>query len=106
MNYQLIIQFPLTNASADDFDKLLMIENELELTLRDKHKVDGHDIGSGKMNIFISTSEPAETFDLARKALSDNDLKIITVAFRDIVDDNYSVLWPENYSGEFEIKQA
>lgn len=83
-----------------------MVENELELTLRDKHKVDGHDIGSGKMNIFISTSDPDETFELARKALSDNDLKIITVAFRDIMDDNYSVLWPENYSGEFEIKQA
>ena len=104
MNYQLVIQFPLTDASADDFDKLLVIENELDLTLRDTHQVDGHDIGSGEMNIFIFTNNPNEAFELAKNTLSEKDLNKIMVAFRDINSDKYSVIWPENYNGDFRIK--
>ena len=104
MNYQLILQFSLTDASANDFDRLLMIENELDLVLRDKHQVDGHDIGSNEMNIFIHTNDPNEAFGLAKNILSEKDLEILLVAFRDVKDDKYSVMWPENYKGEFKIK--
>jgi len=104
MNYKLVIQFPLTDASADDFDKLLVIENELDLTLRDAHQVDGHDIGSGEMNIFIFTNNPNEAFKLAKNTLSEKDLNKIMVAFREINSDKYSVIWPENYNGDFRIK--
>jgi hypothetical protein len=104
MNYQLVLQFPLTDATADDFDKLLMIESQLELALREKHQVDGHDIGTGEMNIFIFTNEPNETFELAKKTLSEKDFTFMTAAFRDMNGDKYSVIWPENYNGEFEIK--
>jgi len=104
MNYQLVIQFPLTDASADDFDKLLVIENELDLALRDAHQVDGHDIGSGEMNIFIFTNNPNEAFKLAKNTLSEKDLNKIMVAFREINSDKYSVIWPENYNGDFRIK--
>ncbi|MCK4744357.1 MAG: hypothetical protein KAT25_11100 [Sulfuriflexus sp.] len=83
-----------------------MIENELELVLRDHHQVDGHDIGAGEMNIFIHTNDPNETFELAKKTLSKKDLEIISVAFRDMKGDEYSVIWPENYNGEFRIKKA
>lgn len=104
MNYQLVIQFPLTDATADEFDRLLMIENELELVLRDKHIVDGHDIGAGEMNIFIHTNDPEEAFELAKTTLTEKDLEKISVAFRDMIGDQYSVLWPKNYDGEFRIK--
>ena len=104
MNYQLVIQFPLTDASADDFDRLLMIENKLDLALRDKHQVDGHDIGAGKINIFIHTNNPVEAFELAKSTLSDNDMKTISVAFKDIDGDIYSVVWPENHNDVFTIK--
>jgi len=104
MNYQLVIQFPLTNASADDFDRFLMIENELELALRNTHQVDGHHIGAGEMNIFINTNDPDEAFELAKNTLSEKDLEVISVAFRDMEGEEYSVLWPENYDGEFRIK--
>ena len=104
MNYQLVIQFPLTNASANEFDRILMIENELELTLRNTHRVDGHHIGAGEMNIFINTNDPNEAFELAKNTLSEKDLEVISVAFRDMEGEVYSVIWPENYDGEFRIK--
>ena len=104
MNYQLVIQFPLSDASADDFDQLLVIENKLDLALRYKHQVDGHDIGSGEMNIFIHTNDPTEAFRISKDALSEKDLEIVMVAFRELNGDKYSVLWPENFDGEFRIK--
>ncbi|MFW2372450.1 MAG: hypothetical protein ACN4GM_04960 [Gammaproteobacteria bacterium] len=103
MNYQLVIQFPLTGASADYFDRILMIENELNLALRDKHQVNGHDIGAGKINIFINTNNPDEAFELVRSILSEKDLKNISAAFRDMEGDDFSVIWPENYNAEFKI---
>ena len=97
------MQFQLSNASADDFDQLLVIENKLELALRYKHQVDGHDIGSGEMNIFIHTNDPTEAFKISQNALSEKDLEIVTVAFRELDGDKYSVLWPEKFDGEFRI---
>ena len=104
MNYQLVIQFPISDASADDFDRLIMIESELGLILRDKHQVDGHDIGSGEMNIFIHTNDPKEAFELAKNTLSEKDLETILVAYRDMKGSEYSLIWPESFDDEFKIK--
>lgn len=103
MNYQLVIQFPLTDSSADDFDQLLMIENELNLSLRDKHQVNRHDLGSDVMNIYIHTDNPDEAFELVKNILSENDLNKITAAFSDIEGDDYSVIWPDIYNETFKI---
>ena len=104
MNYQLVIQFPITDASADDFDRLIMIETELGIVLRDQHNVDGHDLGTGEMNIFIHTDNPREAFHLARDVLSKADLETIVVAFREMTGEDYSVIWPENFGSEFGVK--
>jgi hypothetical protein len=106
MNYQLIIQFQLADASVDDFDRLIIIENELRIIMKDKHDVDGHDLGADEMNIFIHTNDPDDAFKLAKNVLSKNDLKTILVASRQMKGEEYSVIWPENFSGEFKIKQA
>ncbi|MCH8104490.1 MAG: ABC transporter [Proteobacteria bacterium] len=104
MNYQLVIQFPITDASADDFDRLIMIETELGIVLRDQHDVDGHHLGAGEMNIFIHTDNPREAFRLARDVLSKADLETIVVAFREMTGEDYSVIWPENFDSEFGVK--
>ncbi len=101
MKYQLVIQYPLGNASADIFDKLLMIEQELGMVLKGSHIVNGHDIGLAEMNIFIHTNDPDEAFNLAKTILSDNDLEMIVAAYRDRQDENYSVIWPVNYTDDF-----
>jgi len=103
MKYQLVIQYPLGNASADVFDKLLMIEQELGLVLKGGHIVDGHDIGLDEMNIFIHTNDPDEAFRLAKTILSPDDLEMIVAAYRDRQDENYSVIWPDNYADDFTV---
>jgi len=103
VKYQLVLQFPIADASADDFDRLIMIENELSLSLKGYHDVDGHDIGSGEMNIFIHTDNPAEAFMLARGVLSKEDLEEISVAFREFDSDKFTLLWPENTDKKFKV---
>lgn len=104
MDYQLVIQFSLSDASADDFDQLLVIENRLDLALRYKHQVDGHDLGSDEMNIFINTNDPTEAFRISRDVLSEKELEIVTIALKELDGEKYSVLWPENFDDELRIK--
>ncbi len=104
MKYQVVIQFPLAGASAEDFDRLLMIENELGLVLMGMHQVDGHDMGPDEMNIFIHTNDPDEAFELVKNTLPENYLETILAACRDMKSDKYSMIWPENYNDEFTIK--
>ncbi|HIF49968.1 MAG TPA: ABC transporter [Thiotrichaceae bacterium] len=104
MNYQLVIQFSLVDAGVEDFERLMMLENELRVVLREKHMVDGHDLGAEKMNIFINTDDPNEAFTLAKDVLIEADLKTILVAYRDFESEEYVFIWPEKFSGEFRIK--
>ena len=104
MDYQLVIQFPIREATAEDFDRLIMIENELGIILGKQHNVDCHDLGSGEMNIFIHTNDPNKAFGLAKNVLSDKELNTISAAYRKTEDEKYSVIWPENFNGEFRIR--
>lgn len=57
MTAQLVLQF----AKAEDlnnYDKLLRFEEALISLLGRSADVDGHDFGSGEMNIFILTEDP------------------------------------------------
>ena len=56
------------------------------------------------MNIIIHTDDPDEAFALANNALSEKDLETILVAYRELEGEEYFVLWPENFSGEFKIE--
>ena len=49
----LTLQWPAS--SIEDFDALLNLENALEQALGTSAEVDGHDCGSGQMNVFIYT---------------------------------------------------
>ena len=50
MKNQLVLQF--RGDSLEDYDAMISLEDELIETLRDSAKVDGHDVGSGEVNIF------------------------------------------------------
>ena len=103
MKYQLVIQFPLNKASAIDFDRFLMIESELELKLRDKHRLNGHNIGSEKMNILIHTDDLNEALEVTKNTLSANDLKTTLMAYCPLNTEKYTVIWPDNDKREFTI---
>ena len=51
MRHILVLQWP--GSSEADFEELVKMEDELERSLSESAIVDGHDFGSGEMNIFI-----------------------------------------------------
>src|SRR5438309_880897 len=81
MKYALVLQWPMN--SIRDYDVMVGFETALIDALRDGSEIDGHDAGSGEMNIFISTDRPAEAFAELKVALVAHDLFTdIRVAYR------------------------
>jgi hypothetical protein len=101
MKYQLVLQFETSD--INDFDQLIEIEDRLENTLDQSHEVDGHDFGSGEMNIFIYTENPSDAFVAAKVQLIQSELNGMKAAFRETDGDTYTVLWPNDFSGEFNV---
>ena len=57
MTTQLVLQFK-ADGDLGSFEKLVSFEETLSLLLGQIAEVDGHDFGSGEMNIFILTDHP------------------------------------------------
>ncbi len=102
MKYLLVLQGPAS--SEADFNELVEMEDELELFLDENASADGHDFGSGEMNIFIETDQPERTFDEAGTILSTRSRWTdVRAAHREQLGESYTVLWPSGQT-EFEIK--
>lgn len=101
MKYQLVLQFPLSEDF--DFDALIELETRLTFELGSDHDVDGHDIGSGEINIFIHTDSPELAFEKAIVLLSAQLASTLKAAYRAIDSDQYQWVHPANYEGEFHI---
>jgi hypothetical protein len=94
MKYQLVLQWP---ASSVDYDSMISIEDSLIEGLPNDSKVDGHDAGSGQINIFIWTDKPTKTFEDVKSILSSRDAwPDILIAYRDVERSEYTALWPKN----------
>jgi hypothetical protein len=101
MKYQLVLQWPA--ASIDDYDSMVEIENLLIDQLAENSEVDGHDLGSGEMNIFILTNTPEQAFIEVKRIFAARGLLAPTrAAYREIGKEEYNVLWPKG-SKEFSI---
>ena len=95
MKYQLVLQWMAS--TIEDYDAMIQIENTLIDGLGEDHEVDGHDAGSGEVNIFIHTNDPKEAFKEIKSILGDRDIwREVRIAYREIVKEKYIVLWPEN----------
>jgi hypothetical protein len=93
MQYQLVLQF--NGDSLGDYDAMVALEDDLIQELGDTADVDGHDIGAGKANIFIVTSEPEIAFRRAKAALDRAQLLgAVTAAYRPVSTQTFTVLWP------------
>lgn len=94
MKYQLVIQFP--EALTGGFDLLIKLEDILEANLKTS-EVDGHDIGSGEMNIFIYTDDPQFTFNEI-KNLFESEKEVVCnmkAAYRDTEKEEFICIWPK-----------
>jgi hypothetical protein len=101
--YQLVIQFPLAQSMPypDEFETLTALESHFMEFEGEGFKVDGHDMGSGEMNIFILTSNPRVAFKTIEPYLpSDREWR---AGFRSVDSDLYEPLAPAGL-GEFNVK--
>ena len=102
MKYQLALQFPAN--SIADYDEMIALEDELIEKLGSSAKVDGHDCGSGEMNIFIHTDEPNKAFETIRPVVAKRKLiEKLTAAYRERTGEDYTVVWPIGFTKNFRI---
>ena len=102
MEYQLVFQFRGT--TLPDFDALIALEDELHVAVSAIADVDGHDIGSGEINIFFYTAVPTECLERSKPLLSSQSLlSNFVVAYREVEAEDYVVIWPEDSTGAFDI---
>jgi hypothetical protein len=102
MEYQLVIQFP--GDSLINYDEMVAIEDDLTAAIGNSAEVDGHDVGSGEMNIFILTRDPVRTFQQAKPVLGRRQsLQKVTAAYRLIGGNEFTVIWPEGATGKFSV---
>ncbi len=102
MKAQLVLQFK-TGEDLDSFDRLIQFEEELIALVGKTAEVDGHDSGSGGMNIFIITEDPIATFALVQQ--TDDSVRPsaeMKAAYRLLDRDDYVCLWPPELS-DFDI---
>ncbi len=102
MRYQLVLQWTL-GSFANDYDTLIATEDQLITNMADHVTVDGHDIGSGEMNIFILTDDPHASFSRVRSILeSGRTWAALRAAFREVDGSEYTILWPK-YLAQFRL---
>ena len=95
VKYQLVLQW--SGSSLKDYDEMIAMENKLMENLSEGTEVDGHDVGSGEVNIFILTDDPELTFSEAKAILGDSDQWLsVRAAYREGAESHYAILWPED----------
>lgn len=102
MDYQLVLQFK--GNTIQDFDSLVTLEEDLQRVVEPIAEVDGHDLGSGEINIFVLTADSVATFERAKTLLAGGSLlNKVGSAYRDLRSDRYIVIWPANSADVFTI---
>lgn len=102
MDYQLVL--PFRGDDCLDFDAMVSLEDEIQQIVEPMAEVDGHDVGSVEMNIFILTADPVATFDRVKPLLSAASLlDKVSVAYRELRSDDSAVLWSTSPTGAFVV---
>lgn len=102
MDFQLVLQWA-TESTTCNYDALIEVEELLIEGLPEGNEVDGHDLGSQQMNIFIRSKDPIACFGHARNILVDHEMwATVRAAYRHVDAEAYTVLWPENLA-EFKV---
>ena len=95
MKYQLVLQLPAS--SIKDYDEMIELEDAIIEGIDNLGDVDGHDAGSGEMNIFILTDEPQQAFERIRPMLEMRDLMHkLKAAYRKIGENDFTIIYPSD----------
>ena len=96
--HQLVLQFPA--GSLRSFDELVALEDRLADAIGALGDVDGHDAGSGEVNIFILTTRPRDAFEMARSLCVGREG--FRAAFRNVTSDEFTIVHPPDAT-EFRV---
>lgn len=106
MKYQLVLQFQ--GDDEDTLDKVTALEDQLIDLLEGSTlaEIDGHEEGDGVIYVNIETKNPAKVWEKIEpmvEAAASEGLEVNAVAYRERESEDYTVLWPADYEGEFEV---
>jgi hypothetical protein len=74
---------------------MVWVENVLINGVGNIADVDGHDAGSGEVNIFLLTDHPKLAFEAAKRTLGSKDFMIgLKAAIRECNEKDYQPIWP------------
>lgn len=106
--YQLVYQFAYIDGDLEQFNKVIALEDQLiEATADDLiAEVDGHDAGSGTMNIFLLTNAPQEAYDRLEPIVDGSAVARewgYRAAYRRLDGDEFHDLWAADDAPPFRV---
>ncbi|HVJ78191.1 MAG TPA: hypothetical protein VM620_10200 [Hyphomicrobium sp.] len=105
MNHQLVLQFQ--GDDDETLDKVIDLEDRLieALAGSTSAEVDGHEPGDGVINLILLARNATKAWEKIEPIVegASDELDINAVAFRGLDGDDFTVLWPVDYEGEFEL---
>ena len=91
----LVLQWP-SSSTPKELNLLISLEDQIREDIGDYGNVDGHDIGSGEMNIFIFTEDPKATFERVKNIGSiPKHMSNLKAGYREVGEDAFVPLYPE-----------
>ncbi len=93
-------------ATLADYEAMIQLEHQLGLLLRATAmaSVAGHDMSADEKHIFIHTPVPGQTFEHCKPLLASvRALDGLTAAYRAFDGNDYQVLWPVPFRGQYAV---
>ena len=105
MNHQLVLQFH--GDDDETVEKVIELEDRLIEALAGSTavEVDGHEPGEGVTNLILVARNAAKVWEKIEPIVegATDHLDVNAVAFRPLDTEEFTVLWPVDYEGEFEM---
>ena len=105
MNQQLVLQFH--GDDDETLDRVIALEDRLIEAFEGSTaaEVDGHEPGDGVINLVLLAKNAAKLWEKIEPIVEDasDELDINAVAFRNLDSEEFTVLFPADYEGEFEL---
>jgi hypothetical protein len=102
MDYQLVVKF--WRKSLDDENFVATIQDELKEALGESAVLDGYDISSKEINLFVITPDPKHSFRRLKTVIENRGtLRGVSAAYRLVGGARFSSIWPLRATRKFKL---